>query len=127
MGLKSILKKITNQTDESLDKTSDQIDVVARTLYKTSSLIADEAVHFAKNTYHHLKDAGSEISEKTKVYSSELKDKAKEDFSEVKQIATDQMNETKQFVTENVHKIENALKDEPVTEQTNDNEDSALK
>lgn len=124
MGLKLFLKKIVKKADESIDKTSDQMEDLSKMAYKTGTLIAEDAAVFAKSTLGHLKEASSEFSEKTKESLEDITEQAKEDFKEVKEIAKDQMDETKKFVTENIHKIENALKDKEDCNTADTNSDS---
>lgn len=103
MGIiRKFLKKAINKADRATDREGDRLDAVVDTLSKTGTVIADDAIDFAKKTYHHLKDAASDISDVTKEATKEIRSRANEDYNDVKEIAERRMHETREIVQERI-------------------------
>jgi len=127
MGIiRSILKKAINKADLATDREGDRLDAVLDTLSKTGAVIADDAIDFAKKTFHNLKDAAGDISEVTKEATKEIRTRANEDYNDVKEIAERRMHETREIVQEKIDSVKNTtseLKEEIKSDLTADHKD----
>lgn len=116
MGLvRSFLKKVISKVDKTADKEGERLDHVVDTLSKTGSVIAEDALDFAKRTFHHVKDAATDLKEVSKEATKDIRERAKEDYNDVKEIAERRMHETRDIVKEKIDQVK--TKTEEVVEE----------